>query len=62
MSDNDTIKIMVWVCTNKIGSRSERIIEFDKDEWERIGELGRDEACSETMHEMIEWNYEVKDE
>lgn len=57
MKQEDQITITVSVSTNRVGSRTEREITFDRLEWESMTEKERDEVCLDTMFEMIEWNY-----
>lgn len=53
------MKIKVWVCTNKVGSKSVREIEINDDEWNEMEESEKDDICMETMNEMIEWGYKT---
>lgn len=55
------MKVKVSVSTNRLGSESTRIIEFDKEEWDEMSEKDREETCLEIMYEMIGWDYEVVD-
>jgi hypothetical protein len=49
------MKIKVYVSTNKINSKCERIIEIEEP---RSSEEEIEQIARETMFEMIEWNWE----
>ena len=53
----ETIEIKVWVSTEKIGSECSTTLEFYKEDWEEMTDSERDEACRDSMFEMIEWGY-----
>ena len=56
------MRIKIWVSTNKVGSKCEKIISIPDDEWEDWRDNGheqeRDEFLLEQMNDMIEWNWE----
>jgi len=54
---NDTVKITVWVATNKVGSKCELELEVDRDGWESMTEDERDDAAREAVWEMAEWGW-----
>lgn len=55
------MKLSVWACTNKVGSKSLREIEIDDEELEGMTEEERekyiDEYCQDEMRQMIEWGW-----
>lgn len=53
------VKIKVFVSTNKAGSKTERIIEIDRDEYDEMGAEDMEEMCKEVMSDMISWDFEV---
>lgn len=56
----NTIIVVVSVSTDRIGSRCDREIEVDADEWTNMSIQQRDEFCREILFEMIEWTYDEK--
>lgn len=55
---SDTIKIRVWVSTNKVGSMCEDFLEVDRAEWEAMSETEKDEMAMDVRNNMTEWSYE----
>lgn len=55
---SDTVKIRVWLRTDKVGSKCEEIVEFEGDDWESLSDHERDEECREIAFGMGEWGYE----
>jgi hypothetical protein len=53
----DTVKIMVSISTQKVGSECVDEIEFDRDAWESMTDDEKEEACREAAFNMIEWNW-----
>lgn len=56
---SERIKIRYFVETNKVGSRVERFVEFDKEDWDEMSESEKDEMMQEYMFELISWDYKV---
>lgn len=55
-------KIVGYVMTDRVGSKSEFEFEIDDDELAHLSEREIDDMALEAMYERIEWNYEVVDE
>jgi hypothetical protein len=55
----DDILVMISVWTDKVGSRSETRVAFDRSEWDAMSEYERNLVCRDEMMEMIDWDYEV---
>jgi hypothetical protein len=53
----DTVKIRVYVSTNKIGSECFNEIEIDREAWEEMDDDEKDELFRNEMFGMIEWNW-----
>lgn len=58
---SDKIEIKITVRTDRVGSEDERVVEFDREEWQDMDEMERKEACLEIMIEMVQWDYEEVD-
>ena len=59
---SDTIKIKIWVSTNMVGSKCERTIEVDAEEWKEMSESERDDYIHEEIFVnsfMVEWGYKI---
>ena len=57
---SDTVKVTIYVSTDKVGSRVEKTIEFDAEEWLDMDFKERDEVCHECLFDecMIDWGWE----
>lgn len=55
----DDVEIIVSVSTNKVGSKCEETIAFDREDWESMSEQEQEEVCRDEIFQMIEWNYEI---
>lgn len=53
----EMIKIIVYLNTNKVGSKVTKSFETEKADWESMSDEEKDELCKETMEEMIEWGW-----
>lgn len=56
---SDTIKISVWIKTDKVGSECGDTFEIDRAEWEGMDERAREGMAADTAFEMIEWGFKV---
>lgn len=56
---SEKVKIKVFVGTNRVGSKTERTVEVDRDEYDEMGDEEVEEMCKEIMYEMISWDFEV---
>lgn len=54
----EQIKIKVWIRTNKVGSKCEDTIEFDKEDWESMSDDEKEEVCRDTAFNMGDWGFE----
>ena len=54
---SDTIKIKVFVRTNKVGSKCEDYIEIDREEWEAMSDNEKDDCCQDVAFAMFEWGW-----
>ena len=54
---SDIVKVKVWICTSKAGSECYDILEFERDEWERLDDNEKDEICREAAFNDMEWGY-----
>jgi hypothetical protein len=52
------VKVRVYVGTGVVGSERSRVISFAREDWESMSEKDREEACIETMYELICWGHE----
>lgn len=52
------MKIRVWVRTNRVGSKCERVVDIDDAEWAEMSEQEREDYAKQIMGDMMEWNYE----
>lgn len=53
-----TIKIKVWVSTNKVGSLCEDTIEIDREEWQSMSDEEQADMCSRIVWKMAGWGWE----
>ena len=60
MSDSEPmVKVRVVARTDMVGSQSETVLEFTKEEWDEMPENERNDVCFETVTtDLIEWDYE----
>jgi hypothetical protein len=49
---SDTVKVRVFISTNKVGSKCEEVLEFDREEWESMTEPRR-KTFAATPHSTI---------
>lgn len=54
LSKGTTMKIKVYVSTDKLGSKDERTIEVEDD----FDDIDIEETARQTMFEMINWGWE----
>ena len=54
-------KIRVWICTNKVGSKCEDVVEYSDEEWEEMHESEREQELQSVVWNVAEWGYEVVD-
>lgn len=55
----DTVKVKVWVHTNKIGSECHDIVEFDREEWESMTDDEKDDICKDAAFNNMDWGWKV---
>ena len=55
---SETVKIRVYISTNKVGSMCDDIVEFPKDEWEVMSEEERENVLQDTAFNYMEWGWE----
>ncbi len=51
---------MVTVGTDRVGSESSDILEFENEDWEEMDTEEREEACYERVQQMVNWDWEVQ--
>jgi len=56
---SDKVKIRYHVQTDKVGSKTQRFVEIDRNEWEEMPEEERDLFIMDHMFDLITWDYEV---
>lgn len=59
---NDMVKVRVFVQTNRVGSKCEEVIEFDREDWESMSESERTECCMDVMWNMAEWGFQADED
>ena len=63
MSDKpEKIRIKIHAETDMVGSRVERIVEWDRKDWEEMSGQEKEEAMQDELWNLIEWGYEVEGE
>ena len=55
----DTVKVQVWISTNKVGSKCEDTAEFDREEWESMTDDEKDDLCKDTAFNNMDWGWRV---
>lgn len=57
---SDEIRIELTVRTDRLGSQTDTVIPFDREDWEAMSPLEQDKAILEELltSGLIEWNYE----
>lgn len=55
------MKVRLWVMTDRVGSKVEREIGVDDEDWEDMDDLEKDRMMFDTLtnSSMIEWGYKV---
>jgi len=56
---SDKVKIRYHVETDKVGSKVQRFVEIDRNEWEEMPDEERDDFIMDHMFDLISWDYEV---
>jgi len=53
------MKIKIWVATDKVGSKTERVISLDNKSWNEANEWERDEMIFDELvnKSLFEWGY-----
>jgi len=59
--EKDNVTIEVWVETDLVGSLVSTTVEINRDEWEHMPILDREQRMREEMLGMIEWGWKEKD-
>lgn len=54
----DTVKIKVWISTNKVGSKCSDVVEFDREEWESMSDKDKEDALQYAAFDYMEWGWE----
>jgi hypothetical protein len=54
---SEQVQIEISVRTNKVGSESKQIIQFDKEDWDDMGGDERQELMLEELFNMIDWDW-----
>lgn len=54
---SETIKIEVFIRTDKISSECTDEIEFDREEWESMTDAEKTEVCRDVAFNMGEWGW-----
>jgi len=54
------MKIKIWIATNKIRSKAEKVISLDDESWNEANEWEKDEMVFDELVNrcMFEWGYE----
>ena len=55
---NETVKIRVWISTNKIGSECSDVVEFGREEWEAMSDSDKEDLLRDTAFNYMEWGWE----
>jgi hypothetical protein len=56
--NTDTVKIRVYASTKFVGSKDSTVVEFDREDWDNMTGRERDDACLETLFDLINWGYD----
>ena len=55
------MEIKVWVCTNRVGSKCERNVQIDDEDFEGMDEQEKEiyieNYCQDELWDMIEWGW-----
>lgn len=57
----ETVKVKVFLRTNKVGSKCEETLEFFCEEWEQMTDDEKEAACLDAAFNMGEWGWEVEE-
>lgn len=63
MEENrEMVKVRLWVMTDRVGSKCERTVEFEREDWEGWNNNEKDKAMEAELWNggMIEWGYEAE--
>ncbi|WP_157895528.1 hypothetical protein [Rhizobium sp. LCM 4573] len=55
---SDTVRIKVWVRTDRVGSECSEVVEFDKKEWDSASDDEKESALRDTVWNMAEWGWD----
>jgi hypothetical protein len=58
MKTNNTVKIRVYISTNKVGSECSDIVEFERDAWEAMSDEQKEDALQDAAFNYLEWGWE----
>lgn len=54
----DTVKIRVWISTNKVGSECSDVVEFDREDWESLSDKDKEDELQDIAFSYMEWGWE----
>ena len=59
---DETVTIVGWVRTNKVGSKCEFEVEYLRDEWDSLTDVEREQEMLDAMWDsgQMEWSYEER--
>lgn len=55
---SEKVKIKMWVTTDRVGSKSTRTLEFDREDWDVMSDLEKEEAVHDELWRVISWGWE----
>lgn len=55
---SNVVKIRMWVTTDRVGSKSTRLTEVDREDWESFSDVEKDQMLSDEVWRIIEWGWE----
>ena len=55
---SETVKIRVYISTNRVGSECSDIVEFEREEWDAMSDSDREDALRDTAFNYMAWGWE----
>ena len=55
---SDTVKVRVYISTNKVGSECSDIVEFEREDWEAMSDQDKEDALQDMAFSYMEWGWE----
>jgi hypothetical protein len=55
---SDTVKVRVYISTNKVGSECSDVVEFEREDWNSMSDQDKEDALQDTAFSYMEWGWE----